>query len=533
METFITEDCKKNINFDYIFDEIKPITKYGVLAKKNAKPFLPGQEDELLVELKKVEGFLNTPKRRQVIDILKEVRYIQETLQRAKNNITLDLIELFEIKKYIIYLEKLEKSLRGTLLSTYDDLKIKPLPHLYKLLDPAGQKLLTFYIYDEYSENLREIRHSIRQTEKSIKVIQKEIKVNIEAKYNIKFNLRDEVTVNKIQSNLIESLNNEENLRAVGENYLSIIYGIKNNLQIDNFKQQLQGLKEEEDKEELEIRKYLTQNIKKSYEDLTRNSEKVGRIDYLIAKANFAQKTNSVMPQITKDLIIDIKDGRNLKLANMLKQKKKDYTPISVCLNKNVVCITGANMGGKTISLRMVGQIISAVAYGMFVPCESAKVCLFKHIHISVGDDQSIEKGLSTFGAEIVNLKVALENAGERSLILIDELAGGTNPKEGFAITKAVVEYLKNSDSLSIFTTHYDNIANDKDVQNLQVAGLNLPEGINEFTNIEDISKYMNYSLVEVKDQSKAPKDALNIAKIAGIPDEIINRAMSLVANSK
>ena len=177
----------------------------------------------------------------------------------------------------------------------------------------------------------------------------------------------------------------------------------------------------------------------------------------------------------------------------------------------------------------MIGQIAATAAYGMFVPCESARICLFEHIHISVGDEQSIEKGLSTFGAEIVNLKEALENANKRSLILIDELAGGTNPKEGFAITKAVVEYLKNSNSMSILTTHYDNIAQDKDIQNFQVRGLNLPDEFTSFSSIEEISKFMDYSLIEVKEQNFVPKDAISIAKMAGIPKEIIEKATELI----
>ena len=113
-----------------------------------------------------------------------------------------------------------------------------------------------------------------------------------------------------------------------------------------------------------------------------------------------------------------------------MKGKHIEYVPIDLNLNKNVVCITGANMGGKTVTLRMTGQIAAMASFGMFVPCEYAKLCLFEHIFISAGDDQSIEKGLSTFGAEIVNLKEAIKNSDRRSLILIDELAGGTNPKE-------------------------------------------------------------------------------------------------------
>lgn len=532
MSLFITEECKKNINFDYIFDEIRPITKYGMISKEESKPFCQGQEFELREELNKVKAFMETPKRRDIINILKEVRYINETLQRAKGSVVLDQIELFEIKKHIIYVEKLEKSLRGTLLSIYDELKIKPMPHLYKLLDPAGQNMVTFYIYDEYSDKLRDLRKYKKEIEIKIRKLKQSIKENLEAKYNIKFNLRNEVSANKMNKELIEKLAKEADLRVAQENYLSVVFGIKNNTNIDELNEKLESIKLDEENEELSIRRMLTYEIKKSYVDLIRNAEIVGKVDYLIAKANFAQKTHSVMPEISDEMVIQIKNGRNLKLESMLKEKKKEYTPISVNLRKNVICITGANMGGKTISLRMVGQIVSAASYGMFVPCESAKVCLFNHIHISVGDDQSIEKGLSTFGAEIINLKSAINNSGRRSLILIDELAGGTNPKEGFAITKAVVEYLKKTESLSVLTTHYDNVADDKGIQNLQVAGLKLPEGINEFSNIDDISKYMNYNLIEIEDQSKAPKDAINIAKIAGIQHEIIDRALQIVSES-
>ncbi|HBV67098.1 MAG TPA: hypothetical protein DEF04_02130 [Clostridiales bacterium] len=244
----------------------------------------------------------------------------------------------------------------------------------------------------------------------------------------------------------------------------------------------------------------------------------------MIARANYAQKTNSVEPEIIENLEITVKSGRNLKLEKSLKEKHKTYVPVDLSLRKNAVCITGANMGGKTVSLRMIGQIAALAAYGMFIPCEYARLCLFDHIFISVGDDQSIEKGLSTFGAEIVNLKEALDYSEKRCLILIDELAGGTNPKEGYAITKAVVNYLKKKNCITVLTTHYDNVANDEDVQNLQVAGLVLPGEADLFkiNNIDQIAKYMDYRLIEVKYQKDIPKDAIKIAKMAGIYEEII-----------
>jgi len=163
----------------------------------------------------------------------------------------------------------------------------------------------------------------------------------------------------------------------------------------------------------------------------------------------------------------------------------------------------------------MIGQIAAMASLGMFVPCEYARLCLFERIFISAGDNQSIEKGLSTFGAEIVNLKEAIKSSDLRCLILIDELAGGTNPKEGYAITKAVVNYLKKKNCITVLTTHYDNVANDDEVQNLQVAGLVLPGWTDLFkiNNIDEISKYMDYRLIEVKYKKDIPKDSHQYSK--------------------
>lgn len=520
----MTESTIKNINFDYIFNEVKPITEYGIKKKQEAKPFIRGQEAGLKLEFNKIRAFIESDKRRDIIDTLKHIKNIYETLERAKNNQVLDEVELFEIKNFQIQTEKMDKILKTLSIA---DLKLTPIPQLIELLDPADEKLNTFYIYDEYSEKLKNIRTEKKQLEKEIAILKKEVKSEIEKKYNIKLNLKDEVTISKAQKEKTEELLDDSNLRVSGENYLNIIFKIKNNEQMDTLEKTLEYLKNDEEEEEFKIRQNISKEIKGYYNLLINNIRIIGETDYLIARANYAQKTQSVEPEIADELIIEVNKGRNLKLEKALKEKHKEYVPVDVSLRKNVICITGANMGGKTVSLRMIGQIAALTAYGMFVPCEYARVSLFEHIFISVGDDQSIEKGLSTFGAEIVNLKEALDYSNGRCLILIDELAGGTNPKEGYAITKAVVNYLKKKNCLTVLTTHYDNVANDDEVQNLQVAGLVLPGETDLFkiNNIDQISKYMDYRLIEVKYKKDIPKDAIKIAKMAGISKEIIEDA--------
>ncbi len=119
-----------------------------------------------------------------------------------------------------------------------------------------------------------------------------------------------------------------------------------------------------------------------------------------------------------------------------------EYTPISIELKEGVSCITGANMGGKTVSLKLVGLLTTMAQHGLLVPAKKMVLGLNNFIKASIGDIQSTEKGLSTFGGEIKLIQEAIELSDKKGLILIDELASGTNPEEGYALSKAIVEYL-------------------------------------------------------------------------------------------
>ena len=107
----MTENTIKNVNFDYIFNEVKPITEYGIRAKKEAKPFIKGQEADLKTEFNKIRAFIESRQRRGIIDVLKHIKNILETIHRAKSNPVLDEVELFEIKNFLILVEKMDKIL--------------------------------------------------------------------------------------------------------------------------------------------------------------------------------------------------------------------------------------------------------------------------------------------------------------------------------------------------------------------------------------------------------------------------------------
>ena len=194
-------------------------------------------------------------------------------------------------------------------------------------------------------------------------------------------------------------------------------------------------------------------------------------------------------------------------------------------------------MGGKTISLKLVGILAAMAQHGLFVPADKMTLGLNDFISTSIGDMQSTDEGLSTFGGEIKLVQEAIMKSNEQGLILVDELARGTNPEEGYAISKAVVNNLKNKNSITLITTHYDNIANSDGVIHLQVVGLSkidfdvLDEELKdvETDKMDIINRYMDYRLKVVERASEVPRDAINIARLMGLEEQIINDALMIL----
>ena len=229
-----------------------------------------------------------------------------------------------------------------------------------------------------------------------------------------------------------------------------------------------------------------------------------------------------------------IEEGRNLQVEDALKAQSRSYIPVSIELADGVTAITGANMGGKTISLKMVTQCCLMMQYALYVPAKRMEAGLSNYIHVLIGDSQNVQRGLSSFGSEMEELKEMLDNAQDRSLLMIDEIASGTNPAEGFALTKSFMKYFSKKPYITIITTHFDHAASGEEVHNLQVKGLSGADfgklarelsTANRRQRIEILGKYMDYRLIPVDTVGQVPRDALNIAKILGIYDEIIDEA--------
>ncbi|MDR7857570.1 MutS-related protein [Tissierella sp.] len=536
---FMDESTKESLDFQYILNKISTLTPYGMMYKSRLKEFEVHRKNELMEELDKLEKFIplveNKDIRREFNNIFAHIKDLRTSVKRTMEGFILTEVELFEIKNFLFLVKDLDLLIKQNNIPVFDDTEIRPILSLEKALDPENTGISTFYIYDAYSMELRDIREKKRNADKEIKLEKKEIKEKIKDELNIDLRPDSSIVIPKDRKDLIEKVEEYPYLTYVSETYMNIKFAIKPSEKMTLLERQILILKDREEKEELRIREELSKEVNKRRKEIFRNMSHIGKLDLILGKAKFALDIDGIKPQITEEHSVEIQDGIHPKVADFLKTKGLSFTPISIALREGVACITGANMGGKTISLKLVGLLSAMAQYGLFVPAKSMKLGLNNFIKSSIGDMQSTDSGLSTFGGEIKIVGEAISMADEKGIILIDELARGTNPEEGYAISKAIVAYLKEKKSITLLTTHYDNVANLDNVAHLQVVGLSkldfgdLALEISKEDKLDIINKHMDYRLKVVKNQEEVPKDALNIARIMGLNKEVLKLAESFL----
>ncbi|MEK6264513.1 MAG: hypothetical protein N2B06_07070 [Clostridium sp.] len=481
---FLDEQQRDQIGFSFVMDKLSIITSYGLSERRNIKPFKSSEKNKLTHELNGIENIIKSMNSHieeyNVIGrIFCRLKDIRNSIKRCSEAQTLDEVELYEIKYFSILVSELKNVLEKLHLDI-GEVNLNSLEEIISILDPQGNGIPTFYVYDEYSETLKYVRDAKKQKEK-------------------------EITTSKNQEKTNE------------------------------LKQQRLDLVIEEEEEELRIRKELTFQISKETKIINQNIKAIGRLDFLIAKANLSIAYNGTRPEICDEMKINLDSAFNPKINEILEKANKVFTPVSIDLNAGTTIITGANMGGKSVTLKTIVLNLLLGQMGFFVFAGKAQFPILDFIHYVSDDMQSISKGLSTFGAEIIKLKDVVECAKTANgFIALDEFARGTNPKEGYYLVKSLSKYLCKFQSVSLISTHYDGVV-EANMEHYQVMGLKNVDfnalkykiDENKTHSVEIIQEHMDYKLEKVSKENEVPKDALNIAVLLGLENEIIDIAKS------
>jgi len=481
---FLDIHQRDQIGYTFVMDKLGITTSYGLEERKNIKPFKVSEIEKLTHELNSLESIIKSmnshiEEYKGIGRIFCKLKDIRNSVNRCSEAQTLDEVELYEIKYFSMLVTQLKKILKKLNLDI-EEVKLNSLEEVISILDPQGIRISTFYVYDEYSKSLKCTRDKKKQKEKEI-------------------------------------------------------FAAKAEEKISGLMQERLDLVIEEEEEELMIRKELTFQISKEVELINQNIKAIGRLDFLIAKANLSIAYNGTRPKICDEMEIHLANAFNPEINEILEKGKKRFTPVSIDLFGGTTIITGANMGGKSVTLKTIVLNLLLGQMGFFVFSEKAQFPIMSFIHFISDDMQSISNGLSTFGAEIIKLKEVVECVKiENGFIALDEFARGTNPKEGYYLVKSLSKYLTKFKSVSLISTHYDGVAQEN-MDHFQVLGLKNVDfnalkykvDLNKTHSVEILQEHMEYRLEKVSKENKVPKDALNIAVLLGLEKEIVDIAKS------
>lgn len=284
-------------------------------------------------------------------------------------------------------------------------------------------------------------------------------------------------------------------------------------------------IRELEGDERREIIRILTEfsnTLRPSIPEILQSYEFLAEIDFIRAKSHFAIQTNSIKPSLENEQLSDWTMAVHPLLQLSLAKHGKKVVPLDIELNlkRRILIISGPNAGGKSVCLKTVGLLQYMLQCGMLVPMhERSHVGLFGSIFIDIGDEQSIEDDLSTYSSHLTNMKIMMKNCNERSLILIDEFGGGTEPQIGGAIAEAVLKRFNIKGTFGVITTHYQNLKHFAEDHEGVVNGAMLYD------------RHLMQALFQLQIGNPGSSFAVEIARKIGLPEDVIADASEIVGS--
>lgn len=288
--------------------------------------------------------------------------------------------------------------------------------------------------------------------------------------------------------------------------------------------------------EEKEIRRILsdlTEEVAGESERIVRTVQLLGYLDLTFAKARYALEHNCIQPKMVAmdatnaieqrppganhpGSTIQIKGARHPLL-------KEQVVPLDLSFDDDtwVMVITGPNTGGKTVALKTVGLTVLMAQCGLHIPADEANLSVFRGVYADIGDEQSIEQSLSTFSSHMTNIIDILRHCDGRSLVILDEVGAGTDPTEGSALARALLNRLKSKGVSTLVTTHHPE---------LKVYGVETPGVRNASVEFDLDTLRPTYRLIV---GLPGRSNALAIAQRLGLSKEIIEDARGMVATEE
>lgn len=491
-------------------------------------------------------GFLTTDRGNELLDNLRpsaDFKVVNDRLNetadgadivRLKGEIPIP--KLSEISPYMKRLRIEEASLSGTELAHitkllravqivsafFDDLKaeevnlriITGIVDKLTLMPTVTKRMMTSVdddgrVLDSASSELRAIRKSISRTQTDIRTKMGKFIKGSDAKYLSEpiITVRDDRFVLPIRADYKQNFGGIVHDQSASGQTLYV--------EPSNVVEMNNQLRRDQLAERAEVRRILGEltNLLRPYRnELMTNMNLVGQLDFVNAKAKYAHQTGSIQPRISKDNVVNLRKARH----PMIDRDKVVANDIEIGDKYSTIIVTGPNTGGKTITMKTIGLLQLMGQSGLFITAnEDSQIGAFDEVFADIGDEQSIEANLSTFSSHMDNIISMLDKISNNSLVLLDELGAGTDPKEGAALAMAIIDAIHATGCELIATTHYPE---------LKAFAYNRSGIINASMEFDVNTLRPTYRfLMGIPGQS----NALNIAQKLGFPKQIIDNARS------
>ena len=266
----------------------------------------------------------------------------------------------------------------------------------------------------------------------------------------------------------------------------------------------------------------IADEIRPDVDDMLASYAILGEVDFIHAKARFAQEIDGRMPVLESSPGIEWYHATHPILLLSLRRQGKEIVPLDIILNQSqrILIISGPNAGGKSVCLKTVGVVQYMSQCGVLPPLyENSHVGIYSDIMVDIGDDQSIEDDLSTYSSHLRNMKTFLGKGNEKSLVLIDEFGGGTEPQIGGAIAQAILKQFNNRRMWGVITTHYQNLKNFAEDTDGLVNGSMLYD------------RHLMQPMFRLSIGNPGSSFAVEIARKIGLPADIIADAEEIVGS--
>lgn len=523
----------KNFESKIGFDEIRTIIRSHCLSnmgkEKNDATMVSADIDEINERLAQTREFRRLTEEHDdfPLNFFFDVR---ESVARIRLEGThLEEAELFDLRRSMETIEQMVRFLRRTegdedtsfpypaLARMTDDVQTFPniIRSIDRILDKFGR------IKDNASDHLFNVRQELARTEGSISRTLNSI-------------LRAAQSDGLVDKDVAPTMRDGRLVIPVAPALKKKIKGIVHDesatgktvfvepAEVVEANNKVRELEAEERREIIRILTAISTEIRPYVKEILHSYVFMGNIDYVRAKAETAKEMKAIEPTVERRPHIDWIEARHPLLERSLNKQGKTVVPLEITLTdeKRILIISGPNAGGKSVCLKTVGLVQYMLQCGISVPMsERSKAGVFANIMIDIGDEQSIADDLSTYSSHLMNMKNMMRQANGKTLLLIDEFGGGTEPNIGGAIAESVLKQFCKKKAYGIITTHYQNLKHFADSNQGVINGAMLYD------------RHEMRALFQLAMGQPGSSFAIEIARKTGIPEEVIADASEIVGS--